>query len=125
MVTTKHTYVRTHAISGNVLTFDLKSNHADLMERARTAKAGRTAKTLVKEGPLRITLVALKQGVSLQEHQVAGAVSIQALRGRVAIEADGARSDLRAGQLLVLDADIRHRATGVTDCAILITMSMD
>jgi quercetin dioxygenase-like cupin family protein len=52
-------------------------------------------------------------------------VSIQALRGRVAVEADGARSDLRAGQLLVLDADIRHRATAVTDCAILITMSMN
>lgn len=95
MVTTKHTYVRTHSIGGKVLTFDLKSNHADLMERARTAEAGRTAKTLVKEGPLRITLVALKQGVTLQEHQVAGAVSIQALRGRVAVEADGSRSDLR------------------------------
>jgi quercetin dioxygenase-like cupin family protein len=125
MVTTKHTYVRTHAIRGNVLTFDLKSTHADLMERARTTKAGRAARTLVKEGPLRITLVALKQGVSLQEHQVAGAVSIQALRGRVAVEADGARSDLRAGQLLVLDADVRHRATGMTDCAILVTMSMN
>jgi quercetin dioxygenase-like cupin family protein len=125
LVATKHTYVRTHAISGNVLTFDLKSNQADLMERARTAKAGRTAKTLVKEGPLRITLVALKQGISLKEHQVAGVVSIQALRGRVAVEADGSRFDMRPGQLLVLDADIRHRATAMTDCAILITMSIN
>jgi quercetin dioxygenase-like cupin family protein len=124
IVATKHTYVRTHTIRGNVLTFDLKSNYSDLTERARTAKAGRTARTLVKEGPLRITLVALKQGVSLQEHQVAGAVSIQALRGRVALEADGGRADLRAGQLLVLDADIRHGVTAVTDCAILITMSI-
>ena len=125
MVTTKHTYVRTHPIKGNVLAFDLKSTHVDLIERARTTRAGRTAKTLVKEGPLRITLVALRQGVSLQEHQVAGAVSIQALHGRVAVEADGSRSDLRAGQLLVLDADISHRATAVSDCAMLITMSMD
>jgi quercetin dioxygenase-like cupin family protein len=124
MAATKHTYVRTHAISGNVLTFDLKRTHADLIERARAAKAGRTATTLVKEGPLRITLVAMKQRVSLQEHQVAGAVSIQALRGRVAVEADGTRSDLRAGPLLVLDADVRHRVMAVTDCAILITMSL-
>ena len=125
MTATKHTYLRTHAIRGSVLAFDLKSTHADLIERARTTKAGRTAKTLVKEGPLRITLVALRQGVSLQEHQVAGAVSIQALYGRVAVQADGSRSDLRAGQLLVLDADVTHKATAVSDCAILITMSMD
>lgn len=125
MTATKHTYLRTHAIRGNVLTFDLKSSHADLMERARTAKAGRTATTLVKDGSLRIMLVALNQGVSLQEHHVAGAVSIQALRGRVAVEADGSRVDLRTGQLLVLDADVRHRATAMTDCAILITMSID
>ena len=123
MPTTKHTYVRSHPVSGNVLTFDLRRDHADLMERARTAKAGRTAKTLVKEGPLRVTLAALKRGVSLQAHQVAAAVSIQALRGRVSIEADGARSHVQPGQLLVLDADITHRVTAVTDCAILITMS--
>ncbi len=49
------------------------------MERARTAKAGGTARTLVKEGPLRITLVALLRGVSLQEHQVAGGLRNRAL----------------------------------------------
>jgi len=124
MPATRHTYVRTHAISGNVLTFDLKREHEGLMERARTAKAGRAAKTLVKEGPLRITLAALNRGVSLQEHQVAAAVSIQALRGRVSVEADAARSHVQPGQLLVLDAHIMHRVMAVTDCAILITTAM-
>lgn len=125
MVTAKHTYLRTHAISGKVLLFALMTGSADLIERAQASKAGRTATTLVKDGPLRITLVALRKGVSLQAHQVSGAVSIQALRGRVALEAEGSQLDLRPGQLAALDADVRHRATAVTDCAILITMSID
>ena len=125
MATTKHTYLRTHTIRGKVLLFALKTDAADLIERAQASKAGRTATTLVKDGPLRITLVALRKGVSLQEHQVSGAVSIQALRGRVALKAEGAPLDLRPGQLAALDADVRHAATALTDCAILITMSMD
>lgn len=125
MVTTKHTYLRTHAISGKVLLFALKTDSADLIERAQATKAGRTATTLVKDGPLRITLVALRKGISLQEHQVSGAVSIQALRGRVALKAEGSQLDLRPGQLAALDADVRHVATALTDCAILITMSID
>lgn len=125
MVTTKHTYLRAHAISGKVLQFALKTDAADLIERAQASKAGRTATTLVKDGSLRITLVALREGVSLREHQVSGAVSIQVLRGRITLKAEGSQLDLRPGQLAALDADVRHAATALTDCAILITMSMD
>jgi quercetin dioxygenase-like cupin family protein len=122
---TKHTYLRTHAISGKVLTFDLKADEDDLLLRARSSKAGRAAKTLVKEGPLRIALVALTKGVSLKEHEVAGAVSVQVLRGRLGLQAAGRQVDLRTKQLVALDAGIRHVATAVSDCAILITMSIE
>jgi hypothetical protein len=81
MVTAKHTYLRTHAISGKVLTFDLKAEQDDLLHRARTGRAGRAAKTLVKEGPLRIALVALRKGVSLKEHEVAGARAFRSCVG--------------------------------------------
>ena len=40
MVTTKHTYLRAHAISGKVLQFALKTDAADLIERAQASKAG-------------------------------------------------------------------------------------
>jgi quercetin dioxygenase-like cupin family protein len=124
MVTAKHTYLRTHAISGKVLTFDLKADEDDLFHRARTGKAGRAAKTLVKEGPLRIALVALRKGISLKEHDVAGAVSVQVLRGRLALQAAPRQRDLRTRQLVVLDTGVAHAATALSDCAILITMAM-
>jgi quercetin dioxygenase-like cupin family protein len=125
MATAKHTYVRTHAISGEVLTFDLKADADDLLQRARAGKAGRAAKTLVKEGPLRIALVALRKGVSLKEHEVAGAVSVQVLRGRLGLQAAARQLDLRSAQLVVLDASVRHVATAVSDCTMLISMSID
>jgi quercetin dioxygenase-like cupin family protein len=125
MVATKHTYLRTHTITGKALQFALKTDSSDLIERARASKAGRTATTLVKDGPLRITLVALRKGVTLQEHQVSGAASIQTLRGRLALNVEGSELDLRPGQLAALGAGVRHVATALTDCAILITMSID
>jgi quercetin dioxygenase-like cupin family protein len=124
MTTARHTYLRTHAISGKVLTFDLRDDAADLIERARESKAGRVGRTLVKEGPLRIALVALAKGVSLKEHEVAGAVSVHVVRGRVRLEAADRQLRLRPGQLVALDAEVRHGVSGVSDCAILITMSV-
>jgi quercetin dioxygenase-like cupin family protein len=124
MVTAKHTYLRTHAISGKVLTFDLKAEQDDLLQRAQALKAGRAAKTLVKEGPLRIALVALRKGVSLKEHEVAGAASVQVLRGRLALQTAPLQLDLRTGQLVALDTGVAHAATALSDCAILITMAM-
>jgi quercetin dioxygenase-like cupin family protein len=125
MATTKHTYLRTHTISGKALAFDVKAIEGDLLQQARTGKAGRAAKTLVKEGPLRITLVALREGVSLKKHQVSGAVSIQAVRGRIALNAAGSQLNLRPGQLAALDANVRHGATAGTDCSILITVAIE
>lgn len=120
-----HSYLRTHAISGKVLTFDLRAEQADLLQRAQRARSGRAAKTLVKEGPLRITLVALRKGVSLREHRVAGAVSLESLHGRLDLQAEGRQLGLRPGQLAALDAAVPHVATALTDCSILITMSME
>ena len=72
-MTTKHTYLKTHRLSGDILEFMLPAEEAALRERAAGAKAGRAAKTLVKEGALRLTLVALNKGIVLQAHQVEGA----------------------------------------------------
>jgi quercetin dioxygenase-like cupin family protein len=107
-----------------LLTFDLKGEDRQLQERAATAKAGRAAKTLLKEGQLRATIVAIRKGVALQEHEVDGPVTIQVLRGRVSLETDGSPATGSAGALLTLDAGVRHRLTALADAAVLITMSV-
>ena len=120
----EHTYLRTHEISGQILTFRLAAEDARLREQAAASKAGRAAKTLVKEGPLRITQVALRRGTPLQAHQVAGAISLHVRRGRLRLTTAEGVLDLGAGELVVLDAGVAHAATAIGDCVMLITMAI-
>ena len=120
----KHTYLRTHEISGKVLRFRLSEEDERLREPAAASKSGRAGKTLVKEGPLRITQVALRKGTPLQGHQVAGAVSLLVQRGRFHLVTTEGTLALGAGEMVVLDAGVAHAAAAVTDCAILITMAI-
>jgi hypothetical protein len=62
-----------HRLSRDELTLD-----AALLE-----EHGRTARTLMKEGPLRLTLMGLAPGGVLPGHATAGPVSIHMLRGDV------------------------------------------
>lgn len=117
-------YLRTHRLRGKVLTFLLGGEESGLQERAASSKSGRAAKTLVKEGPIRITLVALTKGTALQSHEVAGPLSIQSLRGCLRVTTEGGDADVPPGGLVALESGLAHAATAVDDCTLLITVAM-
>ena len=117
------TYMKTHKISGKQLRFRLSAELDALLDRAREARTGRTAKTLVKEGPLRITMVALRKGANMTKHHVDGQVSIQVLRGRLTTWTEPGAMDLAASDVLVLNDGVEYAVSARTDCAFLITMS--
>jgi quercetin dioxygenase-like cupin family protein len=116
--------LRTRRLSGKVLTFLLAAEDDTLREFADGSETGRAGKTLVKEGSLRITLVALKKGTVLPSHQVAGPVSIQSIRGCLRITTAMGDVDVVAGTLVVLGPGVAHTAKAHTDCAILLTFAM-
>ena len=116
--------LRTRRLSGKVLTFMLGAEDDTLREFAEDSKIGRSGKTLVKEGSLRITLVALKKGTALVSHQVAGPVSIQTIRGCLRLTTDKGDLDVPAGSLIALGSGVAHTAKAHDDCSILITFAM-
>lgn len=118
-----HTYLRTHRIAGDVLLFDVDAETDATRRRAATSPAGRSATTLVKEGPLRIEAVSLAKGARLRAHAVAGAVSIQVLRGRVRVVTPGGDHELAAGALVALAAGVRHDVLALRDATLLITIA--
>ncbi len=120
----KHAYLKTHKISGRLLRFRLSDEGDALREQAMSSKVGRAGKTLVKDGPLRITQVALRRGVPLQSHHVDGAVSVHVLRGRLRLTTAVREVDLGPGELVALDAGVVHAASALSDCVILIAMAM-
>ena len=79
-----------------------------LVDPALLAKHGRSARTLVKEGPLRLTIVAIGPGGTLLEHSTDGPVTIHLLEGEVTVTALAREYPLVAGDLLVLAAGVRH-----------------
>lgn len=120
----EHTYLRSHRLSGDVLAFSLKGEDDALRDKAATAKSGRAAKTLVKEGRLRVTLVALRKDTSLGGHAVQGEVTIQVVRGAVRIGFDEHDIEATRATVVVLQAGVAHSVWAVRDSAILITSAM-
>lgn len=120
----KHSYLRTHKLAGKVLQLDTAAEEAKLREQAATSKSGRAAKTLVKEGRLRVTLIALRKGTALGAHAVAGDVTIEVRRGAVEIGMDGKSIRAAKGDLVALQARVRHDARALRDSTILITAAM-
>jgi quercetin dioxygenase-like cupin family protein len=119
-----HAYLRTHRISGDVLRFQLPFEESRLQEQASSSDGGRAGKTLVKQGSLRITQLALQKGVRLPWHEVGGAVSVQILRGRLQMVTSDGKMDLVPGALVAVDAGVQHSAVAMSDCVMLITISM-
>lgn len=96
-----------HPVSGRSLTFSL----ADEMRAVRAELAGgheRSGRTLVKEGALRLTLVGLVAGGTIQPHKTDGPISVHVLDGEIVFEADGTPHTLGTGSLFVLDAGVLH-----------------
>jgi quercetin dioxygenase-like cupin family protein len=120
----KSAVLRVRRLSGKMLTFLLGAEDETLREFAESSKTGRAAKTLVKQGSLRITLVALKKGTVLPPHQVTGPVSIQTIRGCLRVTTDREGVDVTAGTLIALAPAVAHTAKAHEDCSILLTFAM-
>jgi quercetin dioxygenase-like cupin family protein len=119
-----HTYLRSHQVSGDVMQMDLDAERASILEAARSAPVGHTAKTLVKDGPIRVVLVGLKSGATLREHKAEGPVTIQALQGEAVVSSGSDKETLSVGSLLVFGADIPHTVDASSDCVLLLTIAM-
>ena len=96
-----------HPVSGTVLSFALETE-LETVRRELAHAAERVARTLVKEGPLRITLVGVRPGGHLRPHQAPGPIAVQVLEGAIELEAEGRSWPLAAGALLVLEAGVTH-----------------
>ena len=108
--------------SGDVLFHRLSRDELTL-DAALLQEHGRTARTLVKEGPLRLTLMGLAAGGVLPEHSANGPVSIHVLRGDVVFTAPDGEHPLSSGDVLVFASGVRHAARSQSGCTFLLTVA--
>lgn len=115
--------LKVRRLKADVMQFSVQEEMLQLVQRVAGNKSKRTAKTLVKEGPLRVLVVALDAGGKLEEDAVDGPFSVQCLMGRVTAHVAGTDKELRAGDLLVVDTGVTHDIEAKESAALLITIT--
>lgn len=93
-------------------------------DRAATAGGGHAAGTVYggHEKVLRQTVIALRQGAHLAEHENPGEATVQVLHGRVRLVAGPQQWEARTGDLLIVP-DARHGLEALEDSQILLTVA--
>lgn len=91
---------------------------------ARDASSGRSAHTVYggREHSLRQTMIALRAGSELSEHENPGEATLQVLHGRVILVAGDERLDGGVGDLMTIP-DSRHSLEAVDDSVVLLTVA--
>ena len=108
-------------IEGDAIVRHLAQDQREI-DQSLLAKHGRSARTLVKEGPLRLTLIAIAPGGELPEHDADGPISVHVLDGEIQFTAAGSAYALGAGDVLVLAAGVRHAARSEKGGTFLLTV---
>lgn len=106
-----------------LLGFDLHAETEALRAEPAWAEHGRTAKTLIKAGQLRIVVVALRAGGSIGDDDVYAPLAIQVLTGAVRADRAGDATDLPSGGLAVFEEGPGWQVTAVEDSIVLLTVT--
>ncbi|MCC6223629.1 MAG: hypothetical protein IT201_09095 [Thermoleophilia bacterium] len=104
--------------------FDLRAERERTDDPALVGEGGRNARTLLKDGPLRVTLVVVGPGGSIAEHGADGPATLQPLDGRIRVAAVGREHELGPDELLTLGAGVRHSVASTDGAAFLLTIAL-
>lgn len=110
----------TRPLSKDALHLALK----DELEQIGREETGRRARTLVKDGPLRVTLVALSPDGHIAAHRAAGPITVQAVAGSIQFEVAGERYELGVGEIMAVGAGVEHAVSSEAGGAFLLTVAL-
>jgi len=108
-------------LEGDVLVHHLTRDER-MLDESLLARHGRTARTLVKEGPLRLTVIGLAAGATIASHKAEGPVTIHLLDGDAAFDVEEQEYSLAAGDILVLASGVPHSVRSSAGCVLLLTV---
>ena len=110
-------------LAGASLTFDLAEQLGELRTEEAYRRSGRTGRTLAKSGRLRMTMVALAEGVEVGTHHADSPLTIQVLEGRITYRIGEEEHRLEKGQVLYFGPGEAHDIRARAESALLLTIS--
>ncbi len=114
----------TRSLTGPLLTFDLEAQLGELRSEPAYQRSGRTGRTLAKEGPLRLTLVALAEGAEVETHHTEFPMTLLVLSGSIGFRIGKRSYELGDGEILYFGPGDAHDIRASEDTAILLTIAV-
>jgi quercetin dioxygenase-like cupin family protein len=105
------------------LCFDLEEEAARLERAGSLSRSGRSARTLVKDGVMRVVLTVLGAGGRVARHAVAGPVLVQGLRGEILVQVGEESLAVRAGELCSIGPAVEHSVESPAGGAFLLVVT--
>jgi quercetin dioxygenase-like cupin family protein len=107
------------SLSGQGLTFRLSTEIDGLKHDLLHTSGNRAAKTLAKAHNLRVTLITLGAGATLDPHAIAGGAALHLLVGRLNVHPEAGTQVLEAGDLIILADNLRKPVEALQDSTLL------
>ncbi len=108
-------------LEGDVLVHHLKEDER-MIDQTLLARHGRSARTLVKQGLLRITIIAIAPGGDMEARSTIGPVSMHVVEGEIVFAALGREYAARTGDILVMAPGVEHSVRSITGGVFLLTV---
>ena len=109
-------------LTDDVMVFNLGDEHDRIVSPVTGEPGARHARTLLKSGPLRVTMVVLAPGATTAEHQAEGPITIQPLQGRIRFTAESMVREVGPGELLCAGPGLRLAVTSTEGATFLLTI---
>jgi quercetin dioxygenase-like cupin family protein len=115
----------TRELAGEKLTFDLTGQIEELRQDESYTRSGRAGRTLVKAGPLRLTLTVLAGGVEVGTHHAESPMTIHVLQGELRYRVEEDEFGLGRGQVLFFGPGHAQDIRALEDTALLLTIAQE
>jgi quercetin dioxygenase-like cupin family protein len=112
-----------HEMSGRGVIFQMADEIRGLRTDLEHTSGERAAKTFAKTEGLRVTLVLLKAGATMNPEAIAGGASVHVVEGGLRLQSEGELREIGPGELVVLGANLREPITAVEESAFLVTVA--
>jgi hypothetical protein len=113
------------SLSGPSLRFDLAAELALLHDEPNWKANGHNARSLLKQGNLRLVLLTLRAGKHVHDHPTSEPLAIQPLSGSVRVHIPNEAAEIGPQQLMSVAQDVAYGIEALEDSALLIWVGSD
>ena len=107
------------SVSAQGMIFRMTSEIESLKQDLAEATGGRAAKTLAKSRNLRVALITLRSGSTIDPHAIAGGATLYVLEGHLRIHPEDVAEEVEAGDVVVLNQNLRKPVVALDDATVL------